>query len=168
MNSPPTMILFIIAIAVLQAFVWDTVGAEIGIWQFNPEKCTDFGGTASLLPLEEVLWLFHHVLKAALWQLKVSEFTRFLGADNKTPEPLPDWVRGGGTLALVGMTLAGALTLAGDADNYKCLGLVAAFFAPVAIIILNLGTRYWRSHWKLFLLGWLPPGLWTVMIDALG
>lgn len=159
---------FIIAIAVLQAFVWDTVGAEIGIWQFNPEKCTDVGGTASLLPLEEILWLFHHVLKAALWQLKVSEFTQVLGNDERPPEPLPDWARSGGTLALAGVTLAGALTLAGDMDSYKCLGLVGAFFAPVGVIILNLGTRYWRSHWKLFLLGWLPPGLWTVFIDALG
>ena len=159
---------FIISIAVMQAFVWDTVGAEIGIWQFNPEKCTDMGATTSLLPLEEVLWLFHHVLKAALWQLKVSEFTEIIGIQTGSEQPLPGWARTGGTLALCGITAAGATALFSDYDNAKCLGLVAAFFAPVAIIILNLGTRYWRSHWKLFLLGWLPPGLWTVLIDAVG
>ena len=56
---------FILCIAVAQAFIWDSVGAEIGIWQFNPLKCTGLGAR-SALPLEEVLWLFHHVVKAAL------------------------------------------------------------------------------------------------------
>ena len=65
-------ILFILCIAVAQAFVWDSIGARIGIWQFNPAKCTDFGD-GSVLPIEEVAWLFHHVVKAALWQLKVFE-----------------------------------------------------------------------------------------------
>ena len=31
-------------------------------------------GESTLLPLEEVLWLFHHVVKAALWQLKMNEW----------------------------------------------------------------------------------------------
>ena len=53
-------ITFILSIAVAQAFVWDSVGANIGIWEFNPAKCTGLG-TGTLLPLEEVLWLFHHV-----------------------------------------------------------------------------------------------------------
>ena len=63
---------FILSIAVGQAFVWDSVGAQIGIWEFNPEKCTGLG-ESTLLPLEEILWLFHHVIKAALWQLKIAE-----------------------------------------------------------------------------------------------
>ena len=61
-------------IAVAQAFVWDSVGANIGIWEFNPDKCTGLG-TGTLLPLEEIAWLFHHVIKAALWQLKVCEWS---------------------------------------------------------------------------------------------
>ena len=55
-----------------------------------------------------------------------------------------------------------------DADHLKCVGLVAAFFAPVLAICFNLGTRYLRSHWRLFAAGWLAPGLWTVAIDCVG
>ena len=42
--------------------------------RFNPEKTTQALGVSALLPLEEVLWLFHHVVKAALWQLKIADF----------------------------------------------------------------------------------------------
>ena len=35
-------------------------------------------------------------------------------------------------------------------------------------ICFNLGTRYLRSHWRLFAAGWLAPGLWTVAIDCVG
>ena len=31
-------------------------------------------GEVSVLPVEEVSWLFHHVVKAALWQLKMFEW----------------------------------------------------------------------------------------------
>ena len=65
--------------------------------------------------------------------------------------------------------MVAALTATGaDADHLKCVGLVAAFFAPVLAICFNLGTRYLRSHWRLFAAGWLAPGLWTVAIDCVG
>ena len=79
---------FILTIAVGQAFVWDSVGAQIGIWTFNPEKVTGLGA-ATLLPLEEILWLFHHVIKAALWTLKMSEWT-LTAAPDGTPAPMAD------------------------------------------------------------------------------
>jgi hypothetical protein len=156
---------FILFISVAQAFIWDTVGAEIGIWEFNAAKCTDLG-EASVLPLEEVAWLFHHVMKAALWQLKVAELpmTRATGA----PATMPAAARWGGNAALLAMTWAGVSALTGDDDSLKCVGLVAAFFAPVFLIVFNLGSRHFASHWRLFLLGWLPPGLWTVVVDCIG
>lgn len=158
-------ILFILAISVAQAFIWDSVGAEIGIWEFNPAKCTGLGD-ATLLPVEEVAWLFHHVMKAALWQLKVAELEWTVADD--APSALPVVARDAGNWALGAVAIAGVYALVGESDSLKCVGLVAAFFAPVFIIIFNLGRRYWRSHWKLFLWGWLPPGLWTVCIDCLG
>ena len=39
---------FILCIAVAQAFVWDSAGAKIGIWAFNPEKCTALGSETPL------------------------------------------------------------------------------------------------------------------------
>ena len=156
---------FILCIAVAQAFIWDSVGAEIGIWQFNPLKCTGLGAR-SALPLEEVLWLFHHVVKAALWQLKVHEAS-WLAADRR-PEPMDPRLREAGNYAFAALGVGGAWALQGDVDSLKCLGLVAAFFAPVMGIIYNLGGRYFRSHWKLFLAGWAVPGLWTVGVDCLG
>jgi len=161
-----SFVAFILAISVAQAFIWDSVGAEIGIWEFNPVKCTGLGGDASLLPVEEVAWLFHHVMKAALWQLKVAEL-EWTAAD-EAPSTLPEPARDVGNWALGVVAIAGVYGLLDEADSLKCVGLVAAFFAPVFLIIFNLGRRYWRSHWKLFLWGWLPPGLWTVAIDCLG
>ena len=94
---------FILSIAVGQAFVWDSVGAQIGIWEFNPEKCTGLG-ESTLLPLEEILWLFHHVINAALWQLKIAEGER---RDGRCPTPsvLP-------TLVLLDVASCGSLTRA--------------------------------------------------------
>ena len=160
-----SFIAFILAISVAQAFIWDSVGAEIGIWEFNPAKCTGLGDL-SLLPVEEVAWLFHHVMKAALWQLKVAELD-WTTADD-APSALPKPLRDAGNLLLVALGASGVYALQSDADALKCVGLVAAFFAPVFLIVFNLGRRYLRSHWRLFLIGWLPPGLWTVAIDCLG
>ena len=157
---------FILTIAVGQAFVWDSVGAQIGIWTFNPEKVTGLGA-ATLLPLEEILWLFHHVIKAALWTLKMSEWT-LTAAPDGTPAPMADSVRAAGNTVLAAMTLAGLAALAGDEDHHKCLGLIATFFAPVFAVVWNLGARYLRSHWRLFVSSWLPPGMWTVCIDCVG
>ena len=134
--------------------------------QFNPAKTTGLG-ESTLLPLEEVLWLFHHVVKAALWQLKMSEW-QLTAAPDGAPAPLPDAVRAGGNAMLFTMWVAGVVALLGDADSAKCLGLIAAFFAPVFGVVFNLGNRYWRSHWRLFVSGWLPPGAWTVAIDCVG
>ena len=188
-------IAFILTIAVGQAFIWDSVGAQIGIWevrgpprdgqcqalcgsscvraplcclrvQFNPAKCTGLGA-ATLLPLEEVLWLFHHVVKAALWQLKMSEWS-LTSATEGAPGPMPSGVRTAGNGALLVLFLGGVAALVGDTDSAKCGGLIAAFFAPVFGIVWNLGSRYWRSHWRLFVAGWLPPGAWTVAIDCVG
>ena len=57
---------FIVVVGVVQSYIWDAYGATLGIWEFNPAKCTlreEFP-----LPVEEVLWLFHHVTKTALYQ----------------------------------------------------------------------------------------------------
>eukprot|EP00322_Chrysochromulina_rotalis_P014778 CAMPEP_0115863574 /NCGR_PEP_ID=MMETSP0287-20121206/18758_1 /TAXON_ID=412157 /ORGANISM="Chrysochromulina rotalis, Strain UIO044" /LENGTH=405 /DNA_ID=CAMNT_0003318023 /DNA_START=1 /DNA_END=1218 /DNA_ORIENTATION=+ len=161
-----SFIAFILTIAVAQAFVWDSVGAQIGIWEFNPQKSTGLG-ESTLLPLEEIAWLFHHVVKAALWQLKMSEWP-LTAAPDGPPAPLGRGVRSSGNALLFAVWIAGAAALLGDVDSVKCVGLVAAFFAPIFAIIFNLGSRYSRSHWRLFVSGWLPPGAWTVAIDCVG
>jgi lycopene cyclase domain-containing protein len=157
---------FILSIAVGQAFIWDSVGAEIGIWEFNPAKCTGLGA-GTLLPLEEILWLFHHVVKAALWQLKMGEWS-LTAAAQVAPVPLLPQVRSAGNAAILAAWVGGICALIGDADSAKCMGLVATFFAPVFLVVFNLGSRYWASHWRLFAAGWLPPGMWTVFIDCVG
>ena len=75
---------FIVCIAVAQAFLWDSVGAQIGIWEFNPAKCTGLG-EATLLPLEEVLWLFHHVR----YGLKQPSTSRSGSAQPRLPKHAP-------------------------------------------------------------------------------
>lgn len=62
---------FIVFVGVFQSFIWDSYGAKMGFWEFNPAKCTL--REEYPLPLEEILWLFHHVLKTALYQLKAFE-----------------------------------------------------------------------------------------------
>jgi len=159
-------IAFILAIAVAQAFVWDSVGAQIGIWEFNPQKSTGLGA-ATLLPAEEIAWLFHHVVKAALWQIKMGEW-RLTAAPCSDPAPLEPVARAACNAALLAAWAAGVAALVGEDDSLRCLGLVASFFAPVFALILNLGSRYLLSHWRLFVAGWLPPGAWTVAIDCVG
>ena len=60
--------------------------------EFNPAKCTGLG-ESTLLPLEEILWLFHHVIKAALWQLKISEVNAVSAPPGTLPAPLAPWAR---------------------------------------------------------------------------
>ena len=160
-----TYIGFILSIAVAQAFVWDSVGATIGIWEFNDQKVTGLGDS-TLLPLEEILWLFHHVIKAALWQVKVCEVPTV--AAESLPLPLPPTTLAAGNVLLAAAFVGGAAALLGDVDECKCLGLIAAFFAPVLAVVWNLGARYLRSHWRLFVGGWVVPGWWTVCIDCVG
>lgn len=89
-------------------------------------------------------------------------------AADSSPAPMPAAARAVGNVLLLGAMVAGVDALLGDAEQSKCLGLIAAFFAPVLAIIWNLGSRYFLSHWKLFLLGWAAPGWWTVAIDCVG
>ena len=74
-TAPPLMrragasfLCFILCIAFVQASVWDNLGSQIGIWRFNPAKVTAVDlsrfGVATELPLEEILWLVHHVVMA--------------------------------------------------------------------------------------------------------
>jgi len=156
---------FILAIAVAQAFVWDSVGTQMGLWVFNPAKCTGLG-MGTVLPLEEILWLFHHVMKAALFQLKISEIAVL--APRRAPAQLSRLTRAVGNAVLVALSVGGGFVLVSGNDSAKCLALVSAFFAPVLLILWNLGGRYLRSHWRLFLAGWFVPGWWTVLIDCIG
>ena len=103
-------------------------------------------------------------------------------------------------MALFVLGSFGIFALIGEIDSVKCIGLIAAFFAPVLAIVWNLGarrhahvpalawplrawpltpqhtsgamvaagSRYIYSHWRLFLVGWLAPGWWTVFIDCVG
>lgn len=162
-TASSNFLIFILTIAVLQAFVWDSIGAQIGIWQFNPEKVTNLGDSFSL-PLEEILWLFHHVVKAALWQLKIVDFAPATAA----PQPLDNQARAAGNIAIASTFFWGASNLFGDVENVKSIALVATFFAPVYAIIGNLGERYFISHWRLFFYGWVLPGWWTVFVDCIG
>ena len=139
------------------------IGAQNGFWEFNPSKCTlrsDFP-----LPLEEVLWLFHHVLKTALYQLKAFELV-----DSNTGAGAPtDAFRDQISVALVAASAFGlwALTISPD-DSVKCIGLVAAFFAPIWLIIWQVGYQFVLRHADRLTWGWFAPGITTVLIDCLG
>lgn len=154
---------FIVCIGVAQSFVWDSIGATAGYWEFNPTKCTlreDFP-----LPLEEVLWLFHHILKTALYQLKAFELLP-ANAALGTPSLA---LKGGVSAALAAASAFGwwALLLSDD-SNVKCIGLVAAFFAPVWLVIWQIGAPFVLRHADRIAWGWFAPGITTVLIDCLG
>jgi len=156
---------FIVCIGVFQSFIWDSYGATMGFWEFNPAKCTL--REEYPLPLEEILWLFHHVLKTALYQLKAFEL---IPAD--TARGLPsDALKGAVTAALVGASAFGvwALGAFGETDDtVKCIGLVCAFFAPVWLIIWQIGAQFVLRHADRITWGWIAPGVTTVLIDCLG
>jgi len=148
---------------VCQSYIWDAYGATLGIWEFNPAKCTlreEFP-----LPLEEVLWLFHHVLKTALYQLKAFEL---VPANTAAGTPSPE-LRSGVTAALAAATAFGvwALALSPD-DTVKCVGLVCAFFAPVWLLIWQAGSQFVVRHADRMTVGWFAPGITTTLIDCLG
>ena len=156
-------IAFIVCIGVAQSFIWDSYGASNGFWEFNPSKCTlrsDFP-----LPLEEVLWLFHHVLKTALYQLKAFELVEA----NPSAAAPTDAFRDQISAALVAASLFGlwALAISPD-DSVKCIGLVAAFFAPIWLIIWQVGYQFVLRHADRLTWGWFAPGITTVLIDCLG
>ena len=45
---------FIVLVGVAQSYIWDAYGATLGIWEFNPAKCTFDLGESFPLPVEEV------------------------------------------------------------------------------------------------------------------
>jgi hypothetical protein len=154
---------FIVCVGVGQSFVWDAFGASNGYWEFNPTKCTlreDFP-----LPLEEVLWLFHHVLKTALYQLKAFEL---LPADETQGVP-GSTLRGGVAGLLSALTAFGIWALLiTEEPSVKCIGLVCAFFAPIWLLIWLVGGQFVLRHKDRIAWGWIVPGVTTVAIDCLG
>jgi hypothetical protein len=154
---------FIVFIGVLQSFAWDSYGASNGFWEFNPTKCSlrdDFP-----LPVEEVLWLFHHVLKTSLYQLKAFELTT---ADTTQVEPT---ARLSNTVVttLVAVFAFGIWALGSQPDDsLRCIGLVAAAFTPIWLLIWQLGSQFVLRHADRLAWGWIAPGLTTVLIDCLG
>lgn len=154
---------FIVFIGVCQSYVWDSFGASQGFWEFNPTKCTMRESIP--LPVEEVLWLFHHVLKTALYQLKAFEL---VAADTEKPEP-SGALRVGVTTALAASTAFGVWALAVSPDpSVKCIGLVCASFAPVWALIWQVGAHFVLRHADRITWGWFAPGITTVLIDCLG
>ena len=91
----------------------------------------------------QVLWLFHHVLKTSLYQLKAFELVP-AQADRGVPSPQ---LRASVTAALVAACAFGvwALVLSPD-DSVKCIGLVCAFFAPVWLVIWQVEARAHLLH----------------------
>jgi lycopene cyclase domain-containing protein len=154
---------FIVVVGVIQSLLWDSYGATLGIWEFNPAKCTlreEFP-----LPVEEVLWLFHHVLKTALYQLKAFEL---VPANTSVGAPSAQ-LRDGVSAALLGAIVFGVFALGfSSEDTIKCLGLVCAFFAPVWLLIWRIGGQFVLRHADRITWGWLAPGITTTLIDCLG
>ena len=140
---------FIVAVGVAQSYVWDAYGAGLGLWEFNPAKCTVRDSLP--LPLEEVLWLFHHVLKTALYQLKAFEL---VPAQTAAGEPSAA-LKGGVSAALAASTAFGVWALAFAADDHvRCLGLVCAFFAPVWLLVWQFGAQFVPRHADRIAWGW--------------
>ena len=154
---------FIVFVGVAQSYIWDAYGATLGIWQFNPLKCTL--RESFPLPVEEVLWLFHHVLKTALYQLKAFEL---VPANTAAGAPSPE-LKNGVSAVLAAAIAFGvyALGFSGD-DATKCIGLVCAFFAPVWLLIWQIGSQFVLRHADRITWGWLAPGITTTLIDCLG
>ena len=50
----------------------------------------------------------------------------------------------------------------------KCIGLVCAFFAPVWLVIWQIGSQFVLRHANRITIGWFLPGVTTVLIDCLG
>ena len=154
---------FIVFVGVSQSYVWDAYGATLGIWEFNPSKCTL--RESFPLPLEEVLWLFHHVTKTALYQLKAFEL---VPANTAVGAPSPA-LRNGVSAALVAAIAFGVYALGfSDVDTIKCVGLVCAFFAPVWLLVWQVGGQFVLRHADRITWGWVAPGVTTTLIDCLG
>ena len=158
-----TFIGFIVCIGVAQSFIWDSYGASMGFWEFNPLKCTQRDDMA--IPLEEFLWLFHHVLKTALYQLKAFEL---VPADTARGVPSSELRTAVSALLFAAFAFGvWALALSPD-DSVKTIGLVAAFFAPVWLLVWRIGSQFVLRHADRITWGWLAPGITTVLIDCLG
>ena len=85
----------------------------VSLPRFNSEKTTQALGAWTLLPLEEVLWLFHHVVKAALWQLKIADF-EIARQEGPAPARLPGEVRVAGNVLLSVLGACGVAALLSD------------------------------------------------------
>uniref|UniRef100_A0A7S3C4B3 Uncharacterized protein n=2 Tax=Haptolina ericina TaxID=156174 RepID=A0A7S3C4B3_9EUKA len=154
---------FIVVVGVMQSYIWDAYGATLGIWEFNPAKCTL--RESFPLPVEEVLWLFHHVTKTALYQLKAFEL---VPANTAAGAPSPA-LRGGVSALLVAAIAFGVYALAfSPEDSVKCVGLVCAFFAPVWLLVWRAGGQFVLRHADRITWGWIAPGITTTLIDCLG
>ena len=154
---------FIVIVGVVQSLLWDSYGATLGLWEFNPSKCTL--RESFPLPLEEVLWLFHHVLKTALYQLKAFEL---VPADTERAAPSAG-LRDGVSAVLVAAIAFGIYALGvSSEDAIKCIGLVCAFFAPVWLLVWRVGGQFVLRHADRITWGWLAPGITTTLIDCLG
>merc|ERR1712018_528681 len=95
---------FILVIAVIFSLWWDNYGNQLGLWVFNDAKCTEFNVGPNHLPLEEVFWLFHHVILAALCQMKMFDL---FGPNTATKTPVSGPTKAVVTLGLAGLSSYG-------------------------------------------------------------
>ena len=103
-----------------------------------------------------MLWLFHHVLKTALYQLKAFEL---LPADETQGVP-GSTLRGGVAGLLSALTAFGIWALLiTEEPSVKCIGLVCAFFAPIWLLIWLVGGQFVLRHKDRIAWGWIAPGV---------
>ncbi|GAB4579753.1 MAG: lycopene cyclase domain-containing protein [Anaerolineales bacterium] len=174
---PKWPIWLMVVIAVVYTTPWDNYLVATGVWWYDPDLVTGF--VIGWVPIEEYTFFVLQPIMVGLWlawwarPLTPGPSPAEEGRRALSPHlPLPPekggqrWRWGGlGVAGLVWLIAVGILAAGWKPGTY--LGLELGWALPPVMLQLAFGGDILRRHWKLTLLGVIPPTLYLSAMDSL-
>ncbi len=147
-------------IALIYTTPWDNFLVARGVWSYAPERT--LGRTIGWVPIEEYLFFILQSSLVGLWM----EWLRGRRAAGPIFPPDPRWRWAG--LMGVGAIAVGTIALwRAWGSPWTYAALILLWGLPPLAVQIAFGGDMLRSWGSMWLLAWLPPGLYLSAADAL-
>lgn len=149
----------ILGLALVYTTPWDNYLIARGVWNYPPERVLL---TIGYVPLEEYLFFMLQPLLSGLFFFLLARRAPTSANASRSARTVGRWA---GTALFILLTLAGILLLGIEWGVY--LGLILAWFAPVAALQWGVGGFELVAHWRLVLPAILVPTLYLWLADRI-
>jgi lycopene cyclase domain-containing protein len=158
-------ILTLVVIAILYTVPWEVILIAEGVWSYGEGVVTRhlWGvpyGELMFIVIQTVVvgWWGHH------W-LDVTDWPRDPAGQTEREAPTTVWGRWPWSLGAMILALGIAALVAGERMTY--LGGLLVWAGPVLAVQWSFGWGILTRHWRLLVIGVVPPSLYFWVVDAL-